>query len=128
MASRATSCQGVAGDLRRNDGVAARAGGQRVLGPPGGDSGSRDARRWATLSAMRTDPTSRVTEAPPEFRGFGHLMPYRVQEILLVEGQARPFWPEVPGTQAATYRQSAQQAERNGRGLWAACATEGASS
>lgn len=50
-----------------------------------------------------------------------------IQEILLVEGQARPFWPEGPGTQATTYRQSAQQAERNGRGLWAACATEGAS-
>lgn len=76
---------------------------------------------------LRSDPTQADRDA------YGRPLRYvlvdgrDIQEILLVEGQARPFWPEGPGTQAATYRQSAQQAERNGRGLWAACATEGAS-
>lgn len=80
-----------------------------------------------TTVQLRPDPTQADRDA------YGRPLRYvlvdgrDIQEILLAEGQARPFWPEGPGTLTATYRHSAQQAERNGRGLWAACATEGAS-
>lgn len=46
---------------------------------------------------MRTDPASHPSEAPPIFRGFGHLMPYRVQEILLVASQYDAYTLEEGG-------------------------------
>lgn len=36
---------------------------------------------------MPTNPVSPQGDTPPQFRGFGHLMPFRVQEILLVSSQ-----------------------------------------
>lgn len=46
---------------------------------------------------MRTEPASRVPDPTPEFRGFGHLMPYRVQEILLVASQYDAYTLEEGG-------------------------------
>ena len=46
---------------------------------------------------MRTEPTSSAGGPAHEFRGFGHLMPYRVQEILLVASQYDAYTLEEGG-------------------------------
>lgn len=44
-----------------------------------------------------------------------------IQEVLLAQGAARPFWPTGPGARAALYDLAATEAQHAQRGLWAAC-------
>lgn len=44
-----------------------------------------------------------------------------VQQALLRQGAARPFWPTGTGTRAALYDLAATEAQHAQRGLWAAC-------
>lgn len=44
-----------------------------------------------------------------------------IQDALLRQGAARPFWPTGTGARAALYNLAAAEAQHAQRGLWAAC-------
>lgn len=59
--------------------------------------------------------------------GYGRLLRYLVQgdvdvqEVMLRQGAARPFWPAGAGTRSALYNLAATTAQQTKRGLWEAC-------
>lgn len=67
------------------------------------------------------DPTQADRDAHGRLLRYVLIDDVDVQHLLLAEGQARAFWPKGPGLQAGNYLETAQQAEHDQRGLWAAC-------